>query len=178
MLDLPVLSASGHVAHEWVYYVAYGKQLRRLYVIPNDPKTLAQHTQRAKFYVARLWWMELSQFEKDEWTDLAKTKRLRITGYNLFLRVHIKEVVEMIKQVIHGSAILVDGDNNVTIPEITPGKTLLVYNTYATGDYDPDKKQTGIFSAEFTSSTNILVIAKDTSASGLVKFVYQLVEYV
>jgi len=178
MLEYPAVSLRGQVAHEWVYYVSYGRQLRRSYVVPFDPKTISQHTQRAKFFVARQWWNELTPAEKQSYADEAKARRLSLTGYNLFLRAKIKEVPVMVKQVIHGSAAVPQGVSVVVVPEITIGKTFLFYNTYGVGATATIKGFTGIVSAHFISTTEIEVDCVDEKASGAVMFYYQLIEYV
>ena len=178
--DLRSLSLyqSGQVSHTWIYWVSKGKHFRRSYVVPYDPKSLKQIEQRNKFYFAIQMYRKLSASGVVYWNKLAKDKRLKMSGFNLFISVKIKEIKIMVKQVIRGQAALNDGTNVITIPEVYLEKSQLVYNSFATGDYDPDKKQTGILSAYISDTTHITVQARDSAGTGTVLFTWEIVEYV
>jgi len=173
-----ILQPRGQCNHDWIYWKAYGKRMRRPYVIPFDPKTLKQIEVRNKMYIIGKWYKALTAEQKQFYDDEAKRKRLVMTGYNYFFKLKFKEVTVMVKQVIHGSAPVVNGLNTITIPEIIIAKTLLFYGTYGVGATASIKGFTGILNAVFLSSTQIQVEAVDEKASGAVVFCYQLVEYV
>jgi len=170
--------SSGTIGKEWIYWDSAGNRYRRPYVIPFDPLTIDQHTQRAKFYIAKELWNSLTPTEQDTWKYLATTRRKVMTGYNYFMSIAIKEVTVMVKQVIRGQTTLTDGVNVILIPEIYLAKSSLNYNSYLSGDYDPDKKQTGIMSAYLSDSTHITALCKDSAGVGTVLLTWEVIEYV
>lgn len=60
-----------------------GDNFLRTYIIPHDPKTLAQMKQRNKFTEANDAWKALSPEEKHQYNERAKGTKLY--GYQLFV---------------------------------------------------------------------------------------------
>lgn len=61
---------------------------RRAHVIPADPRTAAQLTQRSKLATAVVAWQALSDVVKDQWRK--KAERTGLTGYQYFVGQDIK----------------------------------------------------------------------------------------
>lgn len=173
-----VIVPRGQSKHEWIYWKAYGKRMRRPYVIPYDPKTIDQIEVRNKMWILGEWWKELNEEEKKFYNNEVKRKRLSITGYNYFFKLKFQEVTVMVKQVTRDRVEMVDGVNYITIPEIILQKTFMFYNSGIAGVAGVNPRQEGIKDAWISSPTEITVNAQDSSGSGNVFFAYQLIEYV
>ena len=59
--------------------------IAREYVVPYDPKTAAQITQRNYLKTAVAEWHRLSSIEKLKWDKCAKNGKPSVSGYNLFI---------------------------------------------------------------------------------------------
>lgn len=172
------LSVSGQVGQEYIYWSFRGRHFRRPYVVPYDPMTLKQIESRNKLWVVASWWRGLTVEEKSVYENFVKKNNLKMSGYCYFLKKKRKEVTVMVKQVLRGTFGLVDGINVIEIPEIIPVKSSLNYNSYLSGDYDPDKKQSGVTAAYISDSTHLTVHCKDSALTGLVLFTWEVIEYV
>ena len=172
------LGLHGQVGKKTIYWVTKGVQFKRPYIVPFDPKTFAQRTQRNKFYIASQMWNALTPIEKEEWEEKVKKTQYIMTAYNLFIRTKIKEMKEMIKRIIKGSAAVTDGANVVVIPEIDLDKSVLHCNFFLTGDYNNNSNQYGIYRARFGSSTQIVINARDGAALGNLRADWTVIEYV
>lgn len=64
--------------------------MKRLYVVPFDPKTPDQIVRRTKFAQAVLDWQALTQEQKKLWNTQARYKNLHMTGYNLYISTQMK----------------------------------------------------------------------------------------
>lgn len=69
----------------------YDLQLRR-HVVGLNPQTVPQQAQRNRMTVAVAAWQALSQSEKGHYNARA-SKGYQLSGYNLFLREHIKKSI-------------------------------------------------------------------------------------
>jgi len=65
------------------------KQYRRIHVIPANPMTVAQQANRSKFAQAILSWQGLPLEDKDTWREYAKYLEVRMSGYNLYIRLYM-----------------------------------------------------------------------------------------
>lgn len=77
-------------ADGYVYYLFNGKQYRRLWVLPNNPKTPAQQATRSIFAEAVASWQALPVNEKDYYREYARYLELKMSGYNLYIRIYIR----------------------------------------------------------------------------------------
>ncbi|MDI6785025.1 MAG: hypothetical protein QME64_13145, partial [bacterium] len=91
LLQYPLMSmtASGKWKNEIVYVTRSGKTYLRRYVIPRNPRTVPQQTQRNYFRIAVAHYQQESAETKSFWKEQAKTNR-RKSGYNLYLGAVIK----------------------------------------------------------------------------------------
>ena len=94
LLSFPLMSltASGKRG-KFVYVTWRGKTYLRRYVVPQDPKTVSQLTQRNYFKIAVEHYQSESAEIKLFWKDKAKYIRGK-SGYNLYLG----EVIKLLKQ--------------------------------------------------------------------------------
>lgn len=76
-----------------VYYVVGNKQYARTHVIPTNPKTLAQQDNRAKFALAVVTWAGLPAEDKATFNDHATILQLKMSGYNLFVRLFMLDEI-------------------------------------------------------------------------------------
>jgi hypothetical protein len=68
-MKMPEVPTSGRDGL-WVYYMRGGKQCRRRYVVPKDPRTPAQRRQRAALSAASKAWSQsqrLTQEQRQDW---------------------------------------------------------------------------------------------------------------
>jgi len=72
-----------------VLYKRNGVQCARKYVVPRNPDTHAQRSNRSTFAMAVKAWKNLSQDNKNEWNSKAQKKGK--TGYNYFLSQYMKK---------------------------------------------------------------------------------------
>jgi hypothetical protein len=96
----------------WIYYMRGGKQVRRPYRRPRDPRTPAQVRNRAAFGAAARAWSEgrgMTQDDQRAWIAAAKEVRSRprlgqsgpLTGQQYFISVNcvrVREGQEMLLQ--------------------------------------------------------------------------------
>jgi hypothetical protein len=94
LLSFPLMSATASGKHgEFVYVTSQGKTYLRRYVVPQDPKTEPQLTQRNYFKIAVSHYQQESDEIKSFWKDKAKSI-IGKSGYNLYLG----EVIKLLKQ--------------------------------------------------------------------------------
>ena len=172
------LATRGQIGKKFIYWNIRGEQFRRPYVIPADPKTFNQRTQRNKFYVASQQWNKLTTEKKKEWEERVQRSKYKMSAYNYFMRKKIKEILKMIKKITHGSETLSDGANVILISEIQLDKTVLHYNCYAQATGKEGEEQSGIPDAYFSDSTHITAHCIDPTILGTVKLYYTIIEYV
>lgn len=172
------IAIHGQIGKEIIYWVSKGIQYKRIYKIPDDPKTFDQRTQRNKFYLATQTWNELTTEQKKDWDNKVKKTQYVMTGYNFFIQKKIKEITQMIKKVTHGSQLVSNGSNVITINEIQLDKTVLLYNCFVFGEATPTPKYYGIRSAYFSDSTHITVSVMDSENIGDITIFYTIIEYV
>ena len=72
-----------------VHYNRNGIQCARSYAVPRNPDTPAQRENRKSFAEAVKLWQALSPEEKYRYNRNAR--KLRISGYNLFISLYLKE---------------------------------------------------------------------------------------
>ena len=172
------LATRGQIGKQFIYWNIAGEQFKRPYVIPFDPKTFDQRTQRNKFIVAVQRWNALTTEQKKEWEEKVKRTQYVMTGFNFFIKKNIKEITQMVKKVTNGKVTLVAGINVILISEIDLEKTTLIYPTYAVGTAGVSPRQEGIKCAYFSDSTHITAEAYDSAGTANIQFCYQIVEYV
>lgn len=172
------LSINGQIGKKYIYWRSKGEQYQRPYVIPFDPKTFAQRTQRNKFYVASQSWHKLTPEEKAAWQDKVNRSKYVMTAYNYFMRKKIKEIKQMVKQIIRKTVLLVDGVNVLTIPKIDVEKSVIHYNCFLCGYYNDATKQYGIIRATINSPTELKIHVRDPNGLGDIRIRYQIIEYV
>lgn len=85
-LNVAFKSLQGKVG-DAVFYQRYGKQLMRPYVVPSNPDTPAQRTQRGAFREAVHAWQTLTIEQREEWNG--KARRVRRSGYNFFISCYL-----------------------------------------------------------------------------------------
>lgn len=172
------LATRGQIGKKTIYWFSKGIQFSRPYVIPFDPESFNQRTQRNKFYVASQIWNKLTTEKKLEWEIKVQKSKYKMSAYNYFMRKKIKEIEKMIKKITHGSQTLSDGVNVILIDEIQLDKTALMFNCYtlATGKEGVDQR--GIPDAYFSDSTHITAHCVDPTGLGTVKIYYSIIEYV
>ena len=71
-----------------VYYKVWDKVYARKYIIPHNPKSEAQESQRSLFTEAMTEWKLLSEDVKQQYRK--KTRKLRMHAHNLFIQQYIK----------------------------------------------------------------------------------------
>lgn len=172
------LATRGQIGKNTIYWYSKGIQYSRPYVIPFDPKSFNQRTQRNKFYVVSQKWGLLTTEEKQEWEEKVLRTKYKMTAYNYFVRENIKEISQMIKKITHGVETLSAGANVILIEEIQLDKTVLEYNCYAFAYDKEGAEQIGITDAYFSDSTHIIAHCLDTQVLGIVNLHYTIVEYV
>lgn len=168
----------GQIGKENIFWVVAGRQFKRPYKIPYDPKTFKQRTQRNKFYVASQMWGKLTTEQKEEWEQKVLKTKYVMTAYNFFIRKKMKEIKQMVKRIIRGVVLLSDGLNVISIPEIDLEKSVLLYNSFLTGGTDSTTPQYGIPFATIYNSTTIRVMCKDPTPNNDIRVFYQVIEYV
>ena len=91
LLQYPLMSmtASGKWKDEIVYVTRSGKTYLRRYVIPRNPRTVPQQTQRNYLKIALSHYQQESAETKTFWKEQAKNIRGK-NGYNLYLGAVIK----------------------------------------------------------------------------------------
>jgi hypothetical protein len=87
-------SASGQVGKAIVYSSWKGINYVRRYVIPANPDTAAQQVIRGYFTDAVSAWHAETSTVRTAWTDYAKTHGLQESGFNLYVGVYIKFLVD------------------------------------------------------------------------------------
>jgi hypothetical protein len=94
LLSFPLMSltASGKFG-KFVYVTSRGKTYLRRYVIPQDPKTVLQLTQRNYFKIAVAHYQQESAEIKSFWKEQTKSI-IGKSGYNLYLG----EVIKLLEQ--------------------------------------------------------------------------------
>ncbi len=83
-----IRTISGRVG-SLVFYESRGNQYIRRYVIPRNPNTPAQHSQRALFASAVFRWQHISESAKERWKT--KARNIPMSGYNLFISTYLFE---------------------------------------------------------------------------------------
>ena len=110
-MNLPDVPKSGRFGG-WIYYMRRGKQVRRPYVRPRDPRTSAQLRCRAGFAAATKAWSQsqgMTQEDLEAWRTAGKQVRSRprlaqsgpLTGQLYFVAVNsarAREGLEMLRQ--------------------------------------------------------------------------------
>lgn len=98
LLQYPLMSmtASGKWKNEIVYVTRSGKTYIRRYVIPQNPRTVPQQTQRNYLKIAVAHYQQESPETKTFWKEQAKTIGGK-SGYNLYLG----EVMKLLQQGIN-----------------------------------------------------------------------------
>lgn len=96
-VSAPLMSfrASGKLANALVYFPWKGIQSVRQYVIPANPKTPAQVTQRAKMTAAVAEWHSAAYntIDRSAWRVFSGTLTKVMAGFNAMCRAHINESV-------------------------------------------------------------------------------------
>lgn len=89
------LDARGKIADTLVYMGWKGLQTVRQYVIPSNPKTAGQQTQRGYFSDAVNAWQESGFNSQDvtAWNLLAQAKKAVASGFNMFVKYFVKAKV-------------------------------------------------------------------------------------
>lgn len=77
-----IMGVSGRLGDR-VYYTRNGKIRSRRHVIPSNPRTRKQQAGRSRFAGAVRAWRALDEEARADWNRRAK--RIRRTGYNLFI---------------------------------------------------------------------------------------------
>ena len=101
----PLLSqeARGKIAERLVFSLRSSGQQARFQIKQKDVITEFRTTQRAYYLAAVAAWNILSNLEKQEWRDLAFSKHY--TGYNLFIKVYIDNIISAGGKATFGVAI-------------------------------------------------------------------------
>lgn len=172
------IATHGQIGKNYIYWVSEGRQFKRVYKIPADPKTFKQRTQRNKFIVATQMWNALTTEQQKEWDEKVKKTQYIMTGYNYFIREKIKEITQMVKKITRDQVTVVDGINVIAIPEIDLEKTVLIYSAYGYAVPGVPVAREAIRCAFFSDSTHITISVSDTIPAVTVKFCYQIIEYV
>ena len=91
--DLRNISVSprGQINKEWIYWHFQRVRYRRPYVIPFDPKTIAQIEVRNKMRTIASWWNALTEEQKEEYKTSNKKTGRNQTAYNYFFKLKFKE---------------------------------------------------------------------------------------
>jgi hypothetical protein len=112
---------------DYIFYNIKGRQYMRSYSIPRNPRTEAQQENRSVFAEAVKLWQTLSAEEKHIYNRLASRKAL--TGYNLFISMHMKGITLQQKTADNKGYIKLDhqyvnrskAGNSVIIPYLIHG---------------------------------------------------------
>jgi len=86
-LNPVITSLSGGVGN-LVFYKRYGRTVMRTWIMPPNPRTVKQQSNRARFAQAMAAWQGLRADDKALYN--ARAKKLRITGHNLFISRYMK----------------------------------------------------------------------------------------
>jgi len=177
--DLNSIGSSGQINKEFVYFRSYGKQRRRTYFIPVNPKTPRQEAKRAFFKNGMAYWKNLSEEKKQEYNERAKIIKNAWIGYNYFMRLWLRgEIVqEVIKSIQRGKQFVPHGLTNISIVAVNLAKSVISYNAFLAVFDTPSLTGYGVEGASLTSPTNIAVNAWDTALTGTVIFCWQVIEY-
>lgn len=84
---------SGQVYKYWRCYVLNGKQVVVRYVVPNDPKSIAQVALRSKWAAGVQAWHNLSQSDKLHWRRVGVRKKYPITSLNAWMSAWMKDKI-------------------------------------------------------------------------------------
>lgn len=88
------LDARGQLGKAIVYSIWKGINYARKYVIPFNPKTTAQETIRGYFTAAVTAYRAEDQATKDAWDAAIKGKGVAMTGFNYYLGLYVKYLIE------------------------------------------------------------------------------------
>jgi hypothetical protein len=107
----PILTSISGTAGKLVFYKRHGTTIMRAWIMPPNPRTQAQQSNRGRFKQAMTSWQALSIEEKASYN--ARAKKIGLTGHNLFISRFMKRQV---------------ADNTGTWP-VPNGVTRTVYTT-------------------------------------------------
>jgi hypothetical protein len=115
----PVLtSISGRIGSV-VFYSRYNKQCIRQYVIPRNPDTIAQRSNRQSFANAVKSWQALTEKEKNKYNR--KASNLNMSGYNLYISDFMKDYIPAGRKY--------NSDNNISQGRTTPSTGMLIFHS-------------------------------------------------
>lgn len=86
------LSASGKLGDAIVYAVWKGRAYVRQYVIPANPRSIAQQIQRGMMKSLSQWWDEQITATQEMWTTLAQ--QYNISNFNAYVKTCITQMIE------------------------------------------------------------------------------------
>jgi len=170
----------GAIAKTLIYQRLHNKVYTRSYFIPTNKKTPSQQQRRSLFHVGVRIWQSMSEEEKAEWRNVFIHGIHYIRSFNAFMSVWMKEGVEMaVKQVISGYEELAEGVHLITIPEVDPSRSVVIYNCALAGSLaGRNIVFWGIVYARIVSSTEIEVKVLQSAVDELVPFAYSVIEFI
>ncbi len=89
------LDASGQLGRAVVYTKWKGRNVVREYVIPANPRSLAQHWQRGQLGLLSKWWAAMSGANKTSWDSLAAASN--ISSFNAFVGYGLAKMVDGVR---------------------------------------------------------------------------------
>jgi len=179
-LTKTTIQVKGKFASQYIFQTRNNKQYVRTYFIPDNPKKPSQQVRRSLFHLAVRNWQMLPETEKEWWRRNGRTYINHLRGYHLYISLFMKEGVEMaVKQVISGYEELGEGVHILTIPEVDPTRSIIIYNSCLAGNFAGRSIFIwGVVYARIISSTQIEVYIKQSGVEELVPFSYSVIEYI
>lgn len=182
------LKLSGQIAKQWIYWDSNKKLFgvytptlpniyKRPYKIPYDPKTINQRKRRATFYYWSQKWHELTEEQQEEYNQEAKNKRLKMTGYNYYMSLKLKEVPIMVKTIQNGTATLDEGIHEIEISEIDADRSIILVNSYGADFGLLGGNERYVVGGRIKDSTHIEIETTVGFGEDDVKVYWQVVEF-
>jgi len=174
------LSCSGKIAKKWIFRRIKGDKLRFSYYIPYNPKQPNQQFRRSLFHCAVSEWQNKTSSEKDVWDEKIRQRWRCMSGYNLFISDYISKGVEMaVKQIISGSKLCSDGDNDDSISEVDISRSVILFFTgQQLLEFDSTWQWFGCSKIVFFNSSTIRITCNIPSGKPDLLVSYIVVEYI
>ncbi|HRZ29123.1 MAG TPA: hypothetical protein P5346_02925 [Spirochaetota bacterium] len=111
----PVITSIRGTVGGLVFYQRNGKTVSRTWIMPPNPRTQKQQSNRARFAQAMAAWQGLRAGEKQSYNSRAK--KLNMTGHNLFISERMKsdDFAEQIKSA--GRSLIPMGDDEGSLAQ-------------------------------------------------------------
>jgi len=87
----PVIDSISGSVGDLVFYKRYGRTVMRAWIMPPNPRTPAQQSNRSRFREAMTSWRALPDYEKDSYNRRAR--KFSMTGHNLYISRYMKGMI-------------------------------------------------------------------------------------